>query len=86
MSPIFFVALFPFPWAAGDGNMRLHAGYGIKTQNGGASLEPVIDLVLSLQSFSNLWDKIMYCIYLFNNIYFPISFYMYMYMQTSIFD
>ena len=34
--------------------MRLHAGYGIKTQNGGASLEPVIDLVLSLQSFSNL--------------------------------
>ena len=47
-------------------------------------LEPVIDLVLSLQSFSNLWDKIMYCIYLSNNIYFHIGFYMYMYMHTSI--
>ena len=49
-------------------------------------LEPVIELVLSLWSFSNLWDKIMYCIYVFNNIYFHIGFYRYMYMQTSIID
>ena len=33
MCPIFFVALFSFPWAAGDGNTRLHAMASTPGQN-----------------------------------------------------
>ena len=50
-------------------------------------LEPVIELVLPLQSFWNFMrQNYVLNLLIFNNIYFHIGFYMYMYMQTSIFD
>lgn len=62
----------------------MHAGYGIKTQNG--VLEPVIiDPVFSLQSFSKFMrinDVLYLFIYLFNNSYFHTGFYMGMYKKA----
>ena len=76
MSPIFFVS-FSLS-SIGDGNTCLNAGYGIKTQSGGARASNRTRVVFAVL-FKIYETKLCTAfIYLFNNIYFHIGFNMYM--------
>ena len=76
MSPIFFVS-FSLS-SIGDGNTCLNAGYGIKTQSGGARASNQTSVVFAVLFKIYETKLCTVFIYLFNNIYFHIGFNMYM--------